>query len=160
MLYTDIKGRVSKVGGDENFKPDKLEDVDNVEVEEEEEEVVVVVSEVDDGEESLVTGTVVVLWDELLLLEETAGFLDGLGEVAEVLDLLQDAAVVGACSCRDGVELLCEVVPLADRLEELGVTVESCSWISIMWSPRRIVRFRGALPDRKSFTCNKNKLSM
>ncbi len=34
--------------------------------------------------------------------------------------------------------------------EEL--TVDSCSWISIMWSPRRIVRFRGALPDRKSTT--------
>lgn len=31
-------------------------------------------------------------------------------------------------------------------------TVDSCSWISIMWSPRRIVRFRGALPDRKSTT--------
>lgn len=30
--------------------------------------------------------------------------------------------------------------------------VDSISWISIMWSPSRIVRFRGALPDRKSFT--------
>ena len=26
------------------------------------------------------------------------------------------------------------------------LTVESCSWMSIMWSPRRMVRFRGALP--------------
>jgi hypothetical protein len=43
---------------------------------------------------------------------------------------------------------------LADRRDELGVTVESCSCISIMWSPSRIVRFRGAFPERKSFTCN------
>lgn len=44
---------------------------------------------------------------------------------------------------------------LAVRRDALGVTVDSCSWISIMWSPRRIVRFSGALPDRKSFTCNR-----
>lgn len=31
-------------------------------------------------------------------------------------------------------------------------TVDSCSWISIMWSPSLIVRFSGALPDRKSLT--------
>lgn len=41
------------------------------------------------------------------------------------------------------------------ELELLGVTVDSCSWISIMWSPRRIVRFNGAFPERKSLTCNK-----
>lgn len=35
-----------------------------------------------------------------------------------------------------------------------GDTVDSCSWISIMWSPKRMVRLSGALPDRKSFTCN------
>lgn len=46
---------------------------------------------------------------------------------------------------------------LADRRDELGVTVESCSCISIMWSPSRIVRFRGAFPERKSFTCNIEK---
>ena len=33
--------------------------------------------------------------------------------------------------------------------------VESCSWISIMWSPSLIVRLRGAAPERKSFTCKK-----
>lgn len=49
--------------------------------------------------------------------------------------------------------LVLELV-LADRRDELGVTVESCSCISIMWSPSRIVRFRGAFPERKSFTCN------
>ena len=26
--------------------------------------------------------------------------------------------------------------------------------ISIMWSPSLMVRFRGAAPDKKSFTCN------
>lgn len=31
-------------------------------------------------------------------------------------------------------------------------TVDSCNWISIMWSPNLIVRFSGALPDRKSLT--------
>jgi hypothetical protein len=31
-------------------------------------------------------------------------------------------------------------------------TVDSCNCISIIWSPRRIVRFRGALPLRKSTT--------
>ena len=35
-------------------------------------------------------------------------------------------------------------------LDEL--TVDSCSWISIMWSPSLMVRFNGALPDRKSIT--------
>jgi hypothetical protein len=33
------------------------------------------------------------------------------------------------------------------------LTVDNCSWMSIMWSPRRIVRFSGALPERKSTTC-------
>ena len=32
--------------------------------------------------------------------------------------------------------------------------VDSCSCISIMWSPSLIVRLRGAAPERKSFTCN------
>lgn len=44
---------------------------------------------------------------------------------------------------------------VADEEEEEaveGVTVESWSWMSIMWSPRRMVRLRGAFPDRKSFT--------
>lgn len=33
-----------------------------------------------------------------------------------------------------------------------GVTVDSWSCMSIMWSPRRMVRLRGALPERKSLT--------
>lgn len=33
-------------------------------------------------------------------------------------------------------------------------TVDNCSWISIIWSPSLIVRFNGALPDRKSLTCD------
>ena len=33
--------------------------------------------------------------------------------------------------------------------------VDSCNCISIMWSPSLIVRLRGAAPERKSFTCNK-----
>lgn len=36
--------------------------------------------------------------------------------------------------------------------EPLGDTVDSCSWISIMWSPKRMVRLSGALPVRKSLT--------
>lgn len=36
---------------------------------------------------------------------------------------------------------------------EAGLTVLSCNWMSIMWSPRRMLRFRGVLPLRKSFTC-------
>lgn len=34
-----------------------------------------------------------------------------------------------------------------------GLTVLSCSWMSIMWSPRRMLRFSGVLPLRKSLTC-------
>jgi hypothetical protein len=52
--------------------------------------------------------------------------------------------------------LVLELV-LVNRRDELGVTVESCSCISIMWSPSRMVRFRGAFPERKSFTCNITK---
>ena len=33
--------------------------------------------------------------------------------------------------------------------------VDNCNCISIMWSPSLIVRLRGAAPERKSFTCNK-----
>ena len=39
-----------------------------------------------------------------------------------------------------------------DEDEDAWFTVDSWSWISIMWSPSRIVRFSGAAPDRKSFT--------
>lgn len=40
-----------------------------------------------------------------------------------------------------------------------GVTVDNCNCINIIWSPNRIVRFKGALPDRKSFTCESLRLS-
>lgn len=40
-----------------------------------------------------------------------------------------------------------------------GETVDSCSWISIMWSPNRIVRLSGAFPERKSFTWPSFRLS-
>lgn len=33
------------------------------------------------------------------------------------------------------------------------VTVLNCSWINIMWSPKRILKFNGVFPLRKSFTC-------
>lgn len=42
-----------------------------------------------------------------------------------------------------------DLLPLAP---EVGFNVLSCSWISIMWSPRRTDRFSGDLPLRKSFT--------
>lgn len=34
-----------------------------------------------------------------------------------------------------------------------GLTVLSCSWMSIMWSPRRMLKLSGVLPLRKSLTC-------
>lgn len=46
-----------------------------------------------------------------------------------------------------------------DFLDPPGDTVDSCSWISIMWSPRRMVKLRGALPVKKSFTCPSLRLS-
>lgn len=90
-----------------------------------------------------------------------------LGEVQNVELLgpaLADVDVVAGrmagCDWRDDepfvevvLGLLFELV-LADRRDELGVTVDSCSCISIMCSPSRIVRFKGAFPERKSFTCN------
>lgn len=46
---------------------------------------------------------------------------------------------------------------LARVRDTWGDTVDSCSWISIMWSPNRIVRLSGAFPERKSFTCRDEK---
>ena len=41
------------------------------------------------------------------------------------------------------------------------LTVDSWSWINIMWSPSLMVRLRGARPDKKSATCNENiKISL
>jgi hypothetical protein len=91
---------------------------------------------------------------------EVPGVLQNVG----LLELATGSAEVvagrtGICECID--EQIVEVVlvlvlelVLVSRRDELGVTVESCSCISIMWSPSRMVRFRGAFPDRKSFTCN------
>ena len=36
--------------------------------------------------------------------------------------------------------------------DETWFTVESWSWINIIWSPSLIVKFKGAEPERKSFT--------
>ena len=47
---------------------------------------------------------------------------------------------------------------LARLLLEDEFTVERRSWISIMWSPSRIVRFNGAFPDKKSTTWNNKKI--
>ena len=44
------------------------------------------------------------------------------------------------------------VVCLLLLLPDAALTVDSCSWINIIWSPSRIVKFRGAFPDRKSTT--------
>jgi hypothetical protein len=73
---------------------------------------------------------------------------DGAGTVpaaaaAAFLDLFAAAATAAAAAAA-AVEL----------------TVDSCSWISIMWSPSLIVRLRGALPERKLFLdVASNKLS-
>lgn len=55
-----------------------------------------------------------------------------------------------------------EAVVLEDELRclELGADVESCSCTNIMWSPSLIARVSGALPDKKSFTCNKHELQV
>ena len=34
------------------------------------------------------------------------------------------------------------------------IIITTLTCISIMWSPSLMVRFRGAAPDKKSFTCN------
>ena len=58
-----------------------------------------------------------------------------------------------------GDEVAVTAGPLAAGVERApGETVDSCSWISIMWSPRRMVRLSGALPERKSFTCNAKRI--
>lgn len=71
-----------------------------------------------------------------------------------------------ACSKLGGpdVVIVGDDVPLEDEGELVDVlvddaegfipdTVLNCNWISITWSPRRILRLRGALPQRNSFTC-------
>ena len=51
---------------------------------------------------------------------------------------------------------LCRLEEEEEEEEEVWLTVESCSCMSIMWSPSRMVRLRGAAPDKKSFTWNRN----
>ena len=36
----------------------------------------------------------------------------------------------------------------------ITIIIITLTCISIMWSPSLMVRFRGAAPDKKSFTCN------
>ena len=75
-----------------------------------------------------------------------------------VLEVVVEASGVEAAAFEEtGVRET--VGPLARDLLRLDdeLTVDNCSCISIMWSPRRIVKFRGALPLRKSTTCNKTK---
>lgn len=52
-----------------------------------------------------------------------------------------------------------EVLDLFAALDE-ELTVDNCSWISIIWSPSRMVRFNGALPLRKSTTCNREIINI
>lgn len=47
----------------------------------------------------------------------------------------------------------CGVVCVDAAATVLGLIVLSWSWMSIMWSPRRTLRFNGDFPLKKSFTC-------
>jgi hypothetical protein len=73
--------------------------------------------------------------------------------VAAVVAAVAAAAAAAAAAASLRLRAECEGDECGERPLE-GVTVDSCSWISIMWSPSRIVRFSGAFPDKKSFTCN------
>lgn len=67
----------------------------------------------------------------------------------EAVERVEEVAEVGVEE-EDVVE---DVVDVRDRLlPEEEFTVDNCSWINIMWSPSRIVKFNGAFPDRKSTT--------
>lgn len=62
-----------------------------------------------------------------------------------------------ACNKLGGLEGVCDVPAVEVEAEGTAVglapdTVLSCSWMSIMWSPSRMLRFRGALPHRNSLT--------
>ena len=68
------------------------------------------------------------------------------------------AAAAAACvveetlGCRETELPAIEVLDLFAALAVAEFTVDSWSCISIMWSPRRMVRFKGALPLKKSTT--------
>lgn len=101
--------------------------------------------------------------ESLILLHLLCELGSSVGELQNV-GLLGGVEVVAGrmagCVWRDD-EPFVEVVlgfalelVFAERRDELGVTVDNWSCISIMCSPSRIVRFKGAFPDRKSFTWN------
>ena len=77
-------------------------------------------------------------------LPQQGGKLDGTEEcdVVAVEDVEADAGFVEAVV----LELLLLLLP------DAAFTVDSWSCISIIWSPKRIVKFNGAFPDRKSTT--------
>jgi hypothetical protein len=54
--------------------------------------------------------------------------------------------------CRETELPAIEVLDLLAALAVAEFTVDSWSCISIIWSPRRMVRFKGALPLKKSTT--------
>ena len=68
------------------------------------------------------------------------------------------AAAAAACvveetlGCRETELPAIEVLDLFAALAVAEFTVDNWSCISIMWSPRRMVRFKGALPLKKSTT--------
>ena len=68
------------------------------------------------------------------------------------------AAAAAACvveetlGCRETELPAIEVLDLLAALAVAEFTVDSWSCISIIWSPRRMVRFKGALPLKKSTT--------
>ena len=68
------------------------------------------------------------------------------------------AAAAAACvveetlGCREPELPAIEVLDLLAALAVAEFTVDSWSCISIIWSPRRMVRFKGALPLKKSTT--------
>ena len=75
------------------------------------------------------------------LLLQQGGKLGGTEEVVVVEDILLCAGFADAV-----LDVLLRLLP------DEAFTVESCNWISIIWSPRRIVKFNGAFPERKSTT--------
>lgn len=84
----------------------------------------------------------------MVKIEDSGAADDGVG--VDLDEPLACGVVVVVEVIRDFKELRLERCD--DVLPEFGVTVLSCNWMSIMWSPRRMLRLRGVLPLRKSFT--------
>lgn len=77
----------------------------------------------------------------------------------EAVDFEEPAVADGPalCGCvvvviRDFIELRLERCDPVDPPPVFGVTVLSCSWMSIMWSPKRMLRLSGVFPLKKSLT--------